>query len=219
MENLSILGYEDYAITRDGRVYSLKSNRFLSLCHNDQGYVVAYLCVSGKTKAVKVHRLVAGIFLKDDYFEGAHVNHLDGNKQNNKVENLEWVNRSQNMRHAFDTGLRPRQLTDLDVERICRLLQDGLRHKDVASMVGVEPHTVSAIAGGKIYKHISSDFRLESIPKNQRLSPEKIVRICEALCCGKAVHDIVTDELVSESTVRLIKNRKIHKTISDSFDW
>ena len=56
----------------------------------------------------RVHRLVANAFIKNtkNYKE---VNHIDGNKKNNKVENLEWCNRSQNMQHAVRLGLKPKK--------------------------------------------------------------------------------------------------------------
>ena len=84
-------------IMRDGRTRKLKSDHM--------GYLVVALCKKGIEKDWKVHRLVALAFLQNPEQKRV-VNHIDGDKQNNRVENLEWVTHSENMRHAYTTGLR-----------------------------------------------------------------------------------------------------------------
>ena len=59
---------------------------------------------SGKSKCLKIHRLVAEAFIDNPHNYNI-INHKDGNKQNNYVENLEWCTISYNVKHAFDTGL------------------------------------------------------------------------------------------------------------------
>ena len=75
--------------------------RLLKPWHDSNGYPTVYLA---NRKAVNVHRLVASAFI-GERDGSADVNHKDGDKQNNAVENLEWCNRKENMRHARDTGL------------------------------------------------------------------------------------------------------------------
>lgn len=65
------------------------------------GYPIVDL---GKRRSVKVHRLVAEAFV-EGMFEGAHVNHIDGDKTNNHCTNLEWVTQAENNRHAIEAGL------------------------------------------------------------------------------------------------------------------
>ncbi len=68
------------------------------------GYEKVTLKIDGKRKDFKVHRLVALAFIPQ--VDGKpHINHKDGNKTNNVVENLEWCNRSENMLHAYKIGL------------------------------------------------------------------------------------------------------------------
>jgi hypothetical protein len=67
------------------------------------GYLTVYLCFDGKRTAINVHRVVAMAF--HGTREGLDVNHIDGDKINNRPENLEWCTRSENMRHALATGL------------------------------------------------------------------------------------------------------------------
>lgn len=69
------------------------------------GYLRTRVSVNGKQTTLKVHRVVAMAFIPNPD-NLPQVNHIDGNKENNKSENLEWVNNSQNQLHAIDVGLR-----------------------------------------------------------------------------------------------------------------
>jgi hypothetical protein len=96
-----IKDYPDYLITLDGRVFSMISMRFLkNFIKSD------YVYVKIKHKSYRLHRLVAKAYLPNPENK-ATVNHIDGNKYNNMLCNLEWATSSENMKHACDTGLRP----------------------------------------------------------------------------------------------------------------
>jgi hypothetical protein len=96
-----IEGFEDYLISLDGRVFSLTSMRFLTnYIKND------YVYVKILQKSYLVHRLMALTYLSN-LENKATVNHIDGDKHNNMLFNLEWATSSENMKHACDTGLRP----------------------------------------------------------------------------------------------------------------
>lgn len=100
-----IQGFENYLITEDGRVFSKNRNRFMSLVHHSDGYWSIGLRSNGISKSLKVHRLVAFAYIPNPLNRN-EINHIDGNKKNNHVSNLEWSTRSENVKHAFDTGLR-----------------------------------------------------------------------------------------------------------------
>lgn len=100
-----IKGYEGYyQISSHGRVRNTKTNKILTGDVNNIGYKRIILYSPIKQRYF-IHRLVAEHFC-DGYQENLVVNHIDGNKQNNKAENLEWVTHSQNDLHAFKTKLR-----------------------------------------------------------------------------------------------------------------
>ena len=107
----SILGYENlYEISNLGNVKSLNYNhtgkpKLLAFKHHKSGYLTVMLCNNGVNKNKSVHVLVAEAFIENSN-NCPCVNHIDGNKQNNNVLNLEWVTYSQNTQHAINTGLR-----------------------------------------------------------------------------------------------------------------
>lgn len=70
--------------------------------HN--GYVYAVLCKDGKEKNCRVHKLIATAFIPNPENKKT-INHIDGNKANNRVDNLEWATNQENIMHAIETGL------------------------------------------------------------------------------------------------------------------
>lgn len=125
MENWrDIEGYEGlYQISNIGRVKSLErtvpnynqtgftnsfkriKERIMKTKKDRKGYLYVELYNNGKSKVFKIHRLVAMMFLSN-VDNKPQVNHLDGNKENNCVDNLEWCTNIENQRHAWYTGLQ-----------------------------------------------------------------------------------------------------------------
>ena len=89
----------DYAVTIDGDVISIKSNKSLRSHDNGHGYKTVCLCIDGKPKHYYVHRLVASAFVENpnDYPE---VNHIDEDRGNNRAENLEWCTSKYNKNYG-----------------------------------------------------------------------------------------------------------------------
>lgn len=112
-----VVGFPGYQVSNEGRVRSynkITSNARYSVRHwksrilkpkiNPKDRISRYnLWRDGKEYTVQVHRLVAEAFIPGD--TSLTVNHKDGNRQNNVVENLEWLSIADNIRHAFITGL------------------------------------------------------------------------------------------------------------------
>ena len=91
-----IKGYPGYQISNMGRVWSTKRNRYMKPVPNNNGYLqIKLIAANGKRKGELVHRLVALHFI--DNPEGkAEVNHINHIRDDNRVENLEWVSKSEN---------------------------------------------------------------------------------------------------------------------------
>ena len=94
----------DYDINEQGQIYSHKTNKFLTGYIDNTGYRTVLLTVEGKKKNYLVHRLVAQTFIPNEN-NLPIVNHKDGNKLNNVVDNLEWVTQSENRIHAIKTEI------------------------------------------------------------------------------------------------------------------
>ena len=104
MENLktaTLKEFPDYVFYENGEIFNKKLNRFLKQCNDKDGYKLVSLY--GKT--FRVHRLIAKAFIPN-VENKAVVNHLNGIKYDNSVENLEWCTNSENDLHAFKMGLR-----------------------------------------------------------------------------------------------------------------
>ena len=95
-----------YEISNLGNVRNIKTGRILKSNFIGKGYLAVQLCKNGFKKSLQIHRLVAAAFIPN-LENKDQVNHIDGNKTNNNVENLEWVSCSENIKHAYEVLKRP----------------------------------------------------------------------------------------------------------------
>jgi hypothetical protein len=162
----AVPGYEGYfAVSNLGRLKRVKSgrstypNRILT-GRTVFGYTRVKLSKQGVKKEIYVHQLVARAFLPA--IEGKpFINHKDGNKLNNRVENLEWVNTQENNQHAYDVGLKRRgethhqsKLSAEEVRQIKIRLANGEKVSELAADFNVCHATVWQIQKGNNWKHI-----------------------------------------------------------------
>ena len=165
---LPVKGYEGlYEVDSMGNVYSCvqtssRRKGKLKPCNRSNHYLYVNLYKDGKATKYFVHRLVAEAFIPN-LKRLPEVNHIDGNKQNNSVDNLEWCTRSQNTSHAFKTGLRNyngcknphSKLTQSDVETIRRIYVRGKHCENnsygLAKRYNVSPKTIQNVVNGKHY--------------------------------------------------------------------
>lgn len=104
-EMRDIPGWEGkYSCTTDGRIWSHRSNKFLKPSISKRGYAHTVLVNDNKRYDYRVHRLIAMTFI-DNPYNKEQVNHIDGNKLNNYINNLEWVTPEENIKHAKEFGL------------------------------------------------------------------------------------------------------------------
>ena len=135
-----------YAITRDGKVWSYKSNKFLKPVLDKDGYHKVNLCKDKKMKTFRIHRLVAEAFIPNP--KGLpQVNHKDENKNNNCVENLEWCDAKYNMNYGTRTERAAKKLSKpVYCEELDRVF-DGARQ--AARELGINNGNIVKCCKGK----------------------------------------------------------------------
>lgn len=155
---LAVKGFEGlYEVSNLGRIKSIKYNRerLMKTSHQLNGYVKITLSKDNVQYTSRVHRLVADAFIPRQ--EGRdYVNHIDGDKDNNAVSNLEWVSVSENNKHAFKLGLKCAKgenngravLTEAQVIEIYQLAHSGRRVKDIAEQYKISRSSVCHIKYG-----------------------------------------------------------------------
>jgi len=160
-----VLGYEGiYEVSNLGNVKSLnynhtKKERILKKCNGTQNYHIVCLHKEGSSKTRKVHRLVA-LSLIPNPDNKPQVNHIDGDKQNNKIENLEWVNNSENQLHAFKYKLQKsikgekRYCAKLIEKEVLEIRISKLKGIELAKKYNISRSSISAIKTGRNWKHI-----------------------------------------------------------------
>lgn len=156
--------YPLYKISRDGRVYTnhlkrMKIQSTIEVDGENKGYCsVVIVNDKGKHCKVYVHRLVAMAYIPNPE-KLPVVNHLDGDKTNNNVENLEWTTKKKNSQHAHDTGLcSSKKITiqmDLEGNEIARFA--GL--VDAAKATGISTHRISKVCRGEIKSNQTGGYR------------------------------------------------------------
>lgn len=164
--DLSFMGASMYSVLDDGRVFSRFTWDYLVGNLSFDGYSRMLLrCDDGVSRTIPTHRIVAMAFLPNP--EGKNeVNHIDGNKLNNHVSNLEWSWSYENMEHALHSGLRKSAITDEQIHSVCRLLEAGYRNRDVVAELGVPSHLVKGIKSG-CHMRISKNY---NIPRNKHFN-------------------------------------------------
>lgn len=111
-----------YFITTQGKLYNSKTKNWLKGQVNKNGYLSYSISIDGEKHRLYAHRMVAETYIPNKDKNKNEVNHKDGNKLNNNIENLEWVSPAENKRHAVETGLRklkPVYCYDENLQLVC----------------------------------------------------------------------------------------------------
>jgi predicted XRE-type DNA-binding protein len=176
-----IKGYEGlYMVSQCGQVKSLDrivngrwgakriiKGRVLKPFKDKYGYFQAILCKNSQVKSAKAHRLVGKTFISNPN-NFLQINHINGVKTDNRVENLEWCTCAQNMAHASKNGLKAKgenngsaKLTEKNVLEIRSMLLQGFTQAEIAEKFGVGQTRISDIKTGKSWNWLKQINRKE----------------------------------------------------------
>lgn len=211
--------FPGYFINQDGVVIGMKGH-VLKQSPNVDGYPVVYMRKDGKNCCVRVHRQLAKAFIPNpDNFPV--VNHIDGDKTNYRLDNLEWTTIQGNVTHAIDVLNIDKKgaalITEELVHLICQDLEKGMKQKDIYNKYEVSQSIVSRIRTGKTWPEISTLYNIDV--RTQRLKTEIIIEICHRLNSGETNTEVVRnidDSEVTLSTVSKISNFKTYGNITEN---
>lgn len=165
---------------------------------NNKGYALVSIYFDGKTHHYSVHRLIAIAFIPNPS-NLPQVNHIDGNKLNNQIANLEWCNQ----RHNYDEGMKQflysknedhfyAKLKNSDIYIISELYKLGFTRALVAKIMNVNHSSLEAIEKGISYRELGIDFK--SIKRTRYKSKFPIV-------LPKAIYNYLKDNTVLNTLI------------------
>lgn len=142
--------YEGFRVDDQGNVYGKRGN-ILKGCVDRCGYREVCLSLKGKQKSVLVHRLILKSFKPCENMDKLDVNHINGNKLDNRLINLEWCTRSENINHSYKNRLQDnatnqygnfKVISQEEVELMKILRFEGKTQKEIAEAIGCSAKTV-----------------------------------------------------------------------------
>jgi hypothetical protein len=164
-----IIGYEGhYKINNKGCILSINrlcnrrrknvNEKILKTPISSRGYFKVILCKDGIEKNFNIHRLIAVHFI-DNPNNKPCINHIDGNKLNNTINNLEWCTIQENTQHAYNCGLQlptiniNRVFLDNEIIELRKIILCGLfTQQKIATVYNTTQSVISRIKHNKIYK-------------------------------------------------------------------
>ena len=156
---------KEYIITTDGQIIDINTRTPRKFNEHHKGYLKCGFYINGKYKQRFVHRLVLMTFNPVEGMDKLQVDHKDGNKHNNCIDNLEWVTNIENAHRAIKNGLwdnctpigddsHNHKLNSDDVAHIKYLLQKKYSYSKLASMFNISKPTIYQIANEITWKDV-----------------------------------------------------------------
>lgn len=193
----------DYIVSNYGRVYSFKTNKLLTATERN-GYLSVTLFYNGRHYPKRINRLVMTTFVPIPNANLLQVNHINGNKLDNHIWNLEWCTAKENIAHAIKTGLKSigedsiyATITNKQAEQICEMLEKDYSCEEMYNIISPD---IEYTNFRKIVYHIKYGECWKSISKNYNFNREKqrhtnysdqdIHLICKSLEEGKSYSEI-----------------------------
>ena len=234
----------NYFVCSDGNVYSknnCKKNQLKKLSANrlknssGNSYFVVHLSVKNKSYTILLHRLVALAFIPNPDNK-PEVNHKDGDKSRNMAFNLEWCTESENLIHAYKTGLKTvktgenshkSKISEKTAIRICELLEDNiLTLKEISDETSCSKSTIRNILNKKSWLEVSSRYDIsrynvrESTNGNKRMTESLAINICEDISSGEyTLREISSKYHIPYGRVNDIKQRNTWQRVSKDYDF
>lgn len=230
-----------YLICNKGFVFNEDINGIQAPFISNKGYLRATMCHKGIRYKDLIHRLVAKYFI-DNPNNLPQVNHKNGNKHDNDVDNLEWVTPQQNVIHSYDTHLNHSgekcslaKTTDEQIHHVCRLLvENELTIKEISKITNTTKRIVKHVLYRDTWIRISKDYDFSHYNKynkgkvnnvmiqyiGAKLTHKQVELICTLIEKNELTLNQISD--ATNISYRLIRNIYFKKTwtfVSDNYDF
>ena len=217
----------NYFVDEQGNVHGKRKT--LKPCMNKKGYMAVYLSHEREKLTRLVHRLVAELFIPNPE-DKPEVNHIDGDKTNNCVGNLEWVTAKENKEHAMKVlgkgyGETHSQatLTEEQVRQVCTMIQDGYRTVDIHRKLNISLDKIRSVKKGTAWKHVACDYIFPKGKSDHGISDQTFLWICYQLQDGKTYPQIKElyhgKDKLNPQIVSCIRRRKTRPHLSKDFKF
>ena len=214
----------NYDISNLGNIRKHDTKRMLAPSKSkevENAYEFYTIDINGKKYHTGIHRLVALMFIPipKKYIEKGldqnklEVDHIDGIRYHNSVDNLWWLTASENNKEMIKRVGIVKSMKPETVLMICELLEKGLPVKMIAAAFNKSEDSVNSIRKRITYKNISKDFHF----KSKQISPDMVRKICELLQEGKTAEETAKELNVSKSVVHHIRAGVSWKDISKDY--
>lgn len=209
-----------YMVSDTGRVFN-SSGKELKRQKNKDGYWTVNLKVGDKFIHRRVNRLVAQAFIKNED-NLPIVNHIDHDRGNDNLCNLEWVTHKENVQKSIENDWRARKsrsiLTEEQVHVLCKMIEEGYRNKEISEKFIVSMDVVKDIRRGRTWKEVSKNYKLKS--SSRGVSTATVRWVCRRILEGLGNREIVrksTCPYVTEYVVSNIRTKRSFKEVSDEY--
>lgn len=207
-------GYREYEISNTGLIRSIlikngiTEYRILKPQISWNGRLRIHLLKECKNKHLSIHRLVAEAFLPNP-LNKPQINHIDGNPLNNNVSNLEWCTASENLFHAFRSGLKKptsggiNGMRVLNDEQVLEIFNSDKKQKELCEKFNVSTSAISLIKTGRNWSHLTKKNY------NRRyLTDEEVLKIRSLNIPQKEIAKLFN---ISPNNISTIKSGKTFK--------
>ena len=194
----------NYIITEDSSIYNIITEKELkqfvpAMCPYKS--INIQLGKKGLYKTQLIHRLMGKAFIPNKENKSI-INHKDGDKFNNSIDNLEWVTYAENNKHAFEHGLKtPTKgssyctftiYTEEDVIKVCESLEKGESPKSISEKYNYGYNFILHIRRGDTWTHISKNYKFPNIKRYSKIfTLEEMERMNSLFELGKSVREVI----------------------------
>ncbi len=217
MIKYKLKGFPDYTITKCGKIFN-RRGKSLKFQINVDGYYVVNLIKEGKKYHKRRARLLAQTFIENP-LNLPMVNHIDYDRQNDDLSNLEWVTAKENSEKSHQ--LQPHvykqraKVTEDTVHKICSLIEEGYRNVDITSILDLSTDTVKHIRRGNTWREVSSLYTLK--PSTRGISEATVRWVCHKINDGlsnKEILELSECKHLTRSMIKRIRSGETWKDIS-----